>query len=160
MYGCLSRRSGRSTRVANPVKEGSSYLNRNRISNFWTDTKLQIKPSRIDLWAINYKCHWTYRHNFKFIRHLKWRGLSFYWLLTPSVFNKRRGENRTMPKIKTNRSAAKRFKKTGTGKVVFAKSCASHIMTKKTTKRKRSLRRSQIVDSADMKEIRQLLPNG
>lgn len=65
-----------------------------------------------------------------------------------------------MPKIKTNRSAAKRFKKTGTGKVVFAKSCASHIMTKKTTKRKRSLRKSQIIDSTNMKEIRRLLPNG
>jgi ribosomal protein L35 len=42
-----------------------------------------------------------------------------------------------MPKIKTNRAAAKRFKKTGTGKFVFAKSHANHILTKKTTKRKR-----------------------
>jgi large subunit ribosomal protein L35 len=44
-----------------------------------------------------------------------------------------------MPKIKTNRAAAKRFRKTGTGKIVYNKSCASHILTKKTTKRKRSL---------------------
>lgn len=65
-----------------------------------------------------------------------------------------------MPKIKTNRSAAKRFKKTGTGKVVFAKSHANHILTKKTRKRKRSLRQAQIIDKSNMKEIRLLLPNG
>jgi large subunit ribosomal protein L35 len=64
-----------------------------------------------------------------------------------------------MPKIKTNRSAAKRFKKTGTGKIVFAKSHANHILTKKTTKRKRSLRQSQIVDKTNRKGIRLLLPN-
>jgi len=65
-----------------------------------------------------------------------------------------------MPKIKTNRAAAKRFKKTGTGKFVFRKSHASHILTKKTTKRKRSLRQSQIVDKSNRKELRLLLPNG
>jgi large subunit ribosomal protein L35 len=65
-----------------------------------------------------------------------------------------------MPKIKTNRAAAKRFKKTGTGKVKFSKSHASHILTKKTTKRKRSLRRGQIVKKADVREIKLLLPNG
>jgi len=65
-----------------------------------------------------------------------------------------------MPKIKTNRAAAKRFKKTGTGKYVFSKSHASHILTKKTTKRKRSLRQSKTIDKADMKRIRLLLPNG
>jgi large subunit ribosomal protein L35 len=65
-----------------------------------------------------------------------------------------------MPKIKTNRSAAKRFKKTGTGKFVFSKSHASHILTKKTTKRKRSLRKRQIIDKTDAKKIRLLLPNG
>lgn len=64
-----------------------------------------------------------------------------------------------MPKIKTNRAAAKRFKKTGSGKFVFRKANASHILTKKTTKRKRSLRRSQIIDKANMQEIRRLLPN-
>jgi large subunit ribosomal protein L35 len=64
-----------------------------------------------------------------------------------------------MPKIKTNRSAAKRFKRTGTGKIVFAKSHANHILTKKTTKRKRSLRQSQIVDKTNRKGIRLLLPN-
>lgn len=65
-----------------------------------------------------------------------------------------------MPKIKTNRSAAKRFKKTGTGKFTFSKSHASHILTKKTTKRKRSLRKRQIIDKTDTKKVRLLLPNG
>ncbi|MBW1827649.1 MAG: 50S ribosomal protein L35 [Deltaproteobacteria bacterium] len=65
-----------------------------------------------------------------------------------------------MPKIKTNRAAAKRFKKTGKGKFVFAKSHASHILTKKTTKRKRGLRKSQIIDKDNMKAIKRLLPNG
>jgi len=64
-----------------------------------------------------------------------------------------------MPKIKTNRAAAKRFKKTGSGKFTFSKSHASHILTKKTTKRKRSLRKAHIIDSSNMREIRQLLPN-
>jgi len=64
-----------------------------------------------------------------------------------------------MPKIKTNRAAAKRFKKTGTGKFVFSKSNASHILTKKTTKRKRSLRQGQIIDKSNKKKIRLLLPN-
>ena len=65
-----------------------------------------------------------------------------------------------MPKIKTNRAAAKRFKKTGTGKIVYRKSCGSHILTKKTTKRKRSLRRPRLIAASDRKAIRLLLPNG
>ncbi len=65
-----------------------------------------------------------------------------------------------MPKIKTNRAAAKRFKKTGTGKFTFSKSHASHILTKKTTKRKRSLRQGQIIKKSDVREIKLLLPNG
>lgn len=65
-----------------------------------------------------------------------------------------------MPKIKTNRAAAKRFKKTGTGKYVFSKSHKSHILTKKTTKRKRALRQSQLVKKSDKKMVRLLLPNG
>jgi large subunit ribosomal protein L35 len=65
----------------------------------------------------------------------------------------------SMPKIKTNRAAAKRFKKTGTGKFVFAKSHANHILTKKTTKRKRSLRKSQLIGKSDRKGLRLLLPN-
>jgi len=65
-----------------------------------------------------------------------------------------------MPKIKTNRAAAKRFRKTGTGKYVYSKSNAGHIMTKKTTKRKRNLRQSTTIDKTDQKKVRLLLPNG
>ncbi len=65
-----------------------------------------------------------------------------------------------MPKIKTNRAAAKRFKKTGTGKFIFSKSHASHILTKKTRKRKRSLRKKNVIDKTNVREIRLLLPNG
>ena len=52
-----------------------------------------------------------------------------------------------MPKIKTNRAAAKRFKATGTGKLKRNKAYKSHILTKKTTKRKRNLRKSTITDA-------------
>ena len=65
-----------------------------------------------------------------------------------------------MPKIKTNRAAAKRFRKTGSGKIVYNKSFAGHLLTKKTTKRKRSLRKSRIVDKTNAKTIKLLLPNG
>ncbi len=64
-----------------------------------------------------------------------------------------------MPKVKTNRSAAKRFKRTATGKYRFNKSHASHILTKKTRKRKRALRKAQILGKSDMKEVRRLLPH-
>ncbi|VFQ43982.1 50S ribosomal protein L35 [Desulfoluna butyratoxydans] len=65
-----------------------------------------------------------------------------------------------MPKIKTNRAAAKRFKKTGSGKYKFNKSNSSHILTKKTTKRKRSLRLAQVLDATNVKAVRRMLPNG
>ncbi len=64
-----------------------------------------------------------------------------------------------MPKIKTNRGAAKRFKRTGKGKFVYNKSYGSHILTKKTRKRKRSLRKSRIMDKTNEKVVRLLLPN-
>ncbi|MFN2267630.1 MAG: 50S ribosomal protein L35 [Desulfonatronovibrio sp.] len=64
-----------------------------------------------------------------------------------------------MPKIKTNRSAAKRFKLTGSGKVKRRKQNMRHILTKKSPKRKRNLGKSAIVDSANMKAVRRLLPN-
>jgi large subunit ribosomal protein L35 len=63
-----------------------------------------------------------------------------------------------MPKIKTNRAAAKRFKRTKSGKFVYAKSHGSHILTKKSRKRKRSLRKAHICDSTNNKELRRLLP--
>lgn len=65
-----------------------------------------------------------------------------------------------MPKIKTNRAAAKRFKKTGTGKYVYHKSFGSHILSTKSRKRKRSLRKSPLVDAANLKAVKLLLPNG
>jgi large subunit ribosomal protein L35 len=65
-----------------------------------------------------------------------------------------------MPKIKTNRAAAKRFRRTGSGKYTFSKSHASHILTKKSRKRKRALRQAQVVKTSDMRELRLLLPNG
>jgi large subunit ribosomal protein L35 len=63
-----------------------------------------------------------------------------------------------MPKIKTNRGAAKRFRKTGTGKIRRNKAFTSHILTKKTTKRKRELRQGTIVSSVDHKNISRLIP--
>ncbi len=64
-----------------------------------------------------------------------------------------------MPKIKTNRAAAKRFKKTGSGRIKRNKAFASHILTKKTTKRKRGLRQRGMVDESNVKGIKRLLPN-
>ncbi len=64
-----------------------------------------------------------------------------------------------MPKIKTNRSAAKRFKKTGSGKFTYEKAYGSHILTSKTRKRKRSLRKKNMIDKSNMRELRLLLPN-
>ena len=58
-----------------------------------------------------------------------------------------------MPKIKTNRAAAKRFKKTGTGKLKRNKAYKSHILTKKTAKRKRGLRKATLASSADLKRM-------
>jgi large subunit ribosomal protein L35 len=63
-----------------------------------------------------------------------------------------------MPKLKTHRGAAKRFKKTGTGKFRRAKAYRSHILTKKTTKRKRQLRKGATVSAGDTHNIRHLLP--
>jgi len=63
-----------------------------------------------------------------------------------------------MPKIKTNRGAAKRFKITGSGKVRRQKCNKSHILTKKSPKRKRNLRKSGLVDSTDMRAVRRMLP--
>jgi len=65
-----------------------------------------------------------------------------------------------MPKIKTNRSAAKRFNKTGSGKYTFGKLHHRHILTKKSPNRKRRLRQTMVIKTSDMKEIRRLLPNG
>ena len=63
-----------------------------------------------------------------------------------------------MPKIKTNRGAAKRFKKTGTGKIVRAKAFGSHILTSKTTKRKRKIRKSALVDATNARALNKIMP--
>ncbi len=63
-----------------------------------------------------------------------------------------------MPKLKTNRGASKRFRTTGTGKVIRNKAYTSHILTKKTTKRKRNLRKSGLVDASDVRRIKRLIP--
>ena len=63
-----------------------------------------------------------------------------------------------MPKMKTNRGAAKRFKLTGSGKIKRNKAFSSHILTKKSTKRKRGLRKSDLVDSANLKSVKKILP--
>jgi len=63
-----------------------------------------------------------------------------------------------MPKLKTKRGAAKRFKKTGSGKIMRSKAFGNHILTKKTTKRKRSIRKSGVLNSANTKGISRLIP--
>jgi len=63
-----------------------------------------------------------------------------------------------MPKIKTNKGAAKRFRKTGTGKIVRNKAYTSHILTTKSTKRKRNLRKSTVMAPGDAKRMKVMLP--
>ena len=63
-----------------------------------------------------------------------------------------------MPKMKTNKAAAKRFKATGTGKLQRSKAYKSHILTKKTTKRKRNLRKSAMTDATNVKNMKKILP--
>ena len=63
-----------------------------------------------------------------------------------------------MPKIKTKRAAAKRFSTTGTGKLKRNKAYKSHILTKKTTKRKRNLRKAAMTDATDSKVMKKILP--
>ena len=69
-----------------------------------------------------------------------------------------RSERDQVPKMKTHRGAAKRFKKTGTGKISRQKANKQHILTKKTTKRKRGLRQDTLVSDADASRVRKLLP--
>ena len=65
-----------------------------------------------------------------------------------------------MPKIKTKKSVAKRFKFTKSGKIKRSKASHRHILTKKSMKRKRSLRRSTLVSTSDKATIKKLLPYG
>ncbi len=63
-----------------------------------------------------------------------------------------------MPKIKTNKSAAKRFKLTGTGKLKRNKAYKRHILTKKSAKTKRKLRKPAMTDATNVKNMKKLLP--
>jgi large subunit ribosomal protein L35 len=63
-----------------------------------------------------------------------------------------------MPKQKTHSSSKKRFKITGTGKVLRSQAFKKHILTKKSTKRKRNLRRTLVASPANQQNIRQLIP--
>jgi large subunit ribosomal protein L35 len=63
-----------------------------------------------------------------------------------------------MPKIKTKRAAAKRFKKTGTGKLVHFKQGKSHLLTHKSRKRKRSLRKDEVISPVLTQSLRRALP--
>lgn len=63
-----------------------------------------------------------------------------------------------MPKLKTNRAAAKRFERTGTGKIKRRRAYLRHILSTKTRKQKRRLGKSTLVDKADEAQIRRLLP--
>ncbi|CAM2777541.1 50S ribosomal protein L35 [Hathewaya histolytica] len=63
-----------------------------------------------------------------------------------------------MPKMKTHRGAAKRFKKTGTGKLKRAKAYKGHLLTSKSSKTKRNLRKSALVSDSQEKVMKKLLP--
>ena len=63
-----------------------------------------------------------------------------------------------MPKMKTHRGAAKRFKRTGSGKIMRRRAYKGHLLAKKSAGRKRRLRRATLVSASDYKRIDQLLP--
>ena len=63
-----------------------------------------------------------------------------------------------MPKMKTKKAAAKRFKVTGTGKLKRYKAYKSHILTKKSQKRKRNLRKPAMTDASNVKNMKKMLP--
>ncbi|MDA3849750.1 MAG: 50S ribosomal protein L35 [Spirochaetaceae bacterium] len=63
-----------------------------------------------------------------------------------------------MAKMKTRKSAAKRFKKTGTGKFKYKSQGTRHILTKKSAKRKRKLRHTAVISKAEVPRLRKLLP--
>lgn len=63
-----------------------------------------------------------------------------------------------MPKMKTRRGAAKRVKRTANGHLKRSQAYAGHLLTKKTTKRKRGLRQSTLVSNSDMKRVKTLVP--
>ena len=67
-------------------------------------------------------------------------------------------KEKEVPKLKTNRGAAKRFKKTGTGRVKVKRAFARHILTSKSASRKRHMRTPKHLEKADEKAIKKLIP--
>lgn len=65
-----------------------------------------------------------------------------------------------MPKVKTSKSAAKRLRLTGAGKIRRNRAGKRHLLSSKTRKRKRLLRQGAVVDGANVRNVRRLLPNG
>lgn len=61
-------------------------------------------------------------------------------------------------KMKTKRAAAKRFKVTGSGKLKRSKAYSNHILTKKSPKRKRNLRKATLVDASNVKTMKKIMP--
>jgi large subunit ribosomal protein L35 len=62
-----------------------------------------------------------------------------------------------MPKMKTHRGAAKRFKVTGSGKIKRSNAYKSHLLESKTSKRKRGLRKAEIISSGDERRVKRML---
>ncbi len=65
-----------------------------------------------------------------------------------------------MPKMKTRKAAAKRFKITANGKVMYKKANKGHLLTRKSSKRKRNLRQEGEVSDADIERVKQMMPYG
>jgi large subunit ribosomal protein L35 len=63
-----------------------------------------------------------------------------------------------MPKLKTHKGASKRFKKTGTGKVVRHHAFSRHILTSKARSRKRKLKRAELADPSDQAKLKRMIP--
>lgn len=80
------------------------------------------------------------------------------WILFPLVFPFMSVTEEEMPKLKTHRGAAKRFKVTATGEIKRRKSNKSHILTGKPAKRMRTLRKPALVSDSDRANIKKLLP--
>ena len=77
-------------------------------------------------------------------------------ILFTFLFEKTQGI--TMPKLKTHKGASKRFKKTGSGKVVRNHAFGRHILTSKPHKRKKKLHQSVVADPADQAKLQRMLP--
>ncbi len=86
--------------------------------------------------------------------------ISHMALQVPIILGRQQGVTHNsyiMPKVKTNSSAKKRFKVTGSGKITFQKAFKRHILTKKSTKRKRSMRKDGVVADSNMHFVKRLL---